>query len=129
MIKMGQSFRYSLVAGTCLLLSMTLIPLFAAAGLHYSFGTILAFAIVAVVGFCMHCHWTFAVDRSVGSFLRYVSTMAVNVPLTIALIAIGHDIAGLSIVLSTAIASVTLLLWNYFAVRWAIVRQPSRNAG
>ena len=127
MTSVGQTIRYSAVSGVCLLLGMTLIPLFSAAGLHYALATVAAFCLIAVIGFYLHCHWTFDVKRSPGSFVRYVSAMGLNLPLTIGLIGVAHDLVGLSVAISTAVASSILLVWNYIAVKWAVARQPKRK--
>lgn len=121
-----QTFRYSVASGICLVLGMTLIPLFSWGGLHYTLATCLAFLIVCAVGFFLHCFWTFSVETSLKSFVRYASAMALNLPLTIVLIAIGHDFVGLSVVVSAAAASLVLIAWNFLAVRWAVSRQPRK---
>ena len=127
MSQIAQTFRYSITAGICLLLCMTLIPLFNFWGLHYVLATCLAFCIICVVGFFLHCFWTFGVESNFKSFVRYVSTMAINLPLTIAIIAIGHDFASLSVAVSTALASMILFIWNYLSIRWAVARNSRRT--
>lgn len=129
MSELAQTFRYSVTAGICLVLGMILIPLLSWWGLHYTIATTLAFGTVCVVGFFLHCFWTFDVDITLHSFFRYVSGLALNLPLTIALIAVGHDLAGLSIAVSAILASVILAAWNYLVVRWAVShhsRRPSQ---
>ncbi len=121
MIRGLPTVRYATVSAICLFLSMALIPLFSVWGLHYTLATAVAFALVAIVGFSLHCRWTFSAEPTPASFFRYVSAMALNLPLTIILIAIGHDIFGLSVTIATAIASMFLFLWNFVAVRWAMI--------
>ena len=128
MIKVNQSIRYSVTSGICLLLGMTLIALFSSWGLHYSLATVIAFCFVGVFGFTLHCYWTFDVERSFPSFARYVSVIAVNVPLTIVLIGMAHDVAGFSVPKATALAYLILFVWNYLAVKWAVVRGLSGKA-
>lgn len=114
--------RYGMVAGICFVLGAVLIPAFAALGLHYAVATVIAFAIVVVVGFACHCRWTFQVERSVDGFLRYAGAMLLNLPLTIILIGLAHDWLGLSIAWSAPLASLVLFGWNFLAVRWAVLR-------
>ena len=121
----SQALRYSVVSGVCLLLGLTLIPLFTRWGLHYSIATCMAFGLIAVVGFFLHSFWTFGVERSLMSFIRYVSSMAFNLPLTIMLIGFCDSFVGLSITVSTAIASAVLIVWNYLAIRWAVLHRIS----
>ncbi|HEX5257685.1 MAG TPA: GtrA family protein [Sphingomicrobium sp.] len=128
MINVREPLRYSAVSAICLLLGTTLIPLLSSWGLHYSIATVAAFSIVAVIGFTLHCYWTFDVERSLASFVRYVGAIALNIPLMIVIIAIAHEIAGFSVTRSTMIASSILLAWNYLAVRWAVACPPSGEA-
>jgi len=127
MSAVAQTFRYSVTSGICLLLGMTLIPLFTMWGLHYALATCVAFCIVCVIGFVLHSFWTFGVQSNFVAFLRYVSTMALNLPLTIVLIAVGHDLADLSVAMSTVIASAVLFFWNYLSVRWAVSHGSRRS--
>lgn len=125
MIVGPRSVRYGIVATICFALSVTLVPLFNGLGLHYVLATIATFCLVAVVGFSLHCRWTFAATPSLESFLRYVSAMALNLPLTVILIGVTHDGIGLSVALSSLVASTLLTLWNFVAVRWAIRDRPA----
>ena len=125
MIKALPTVRYAAVSAICLILSMALIPLFNLWGIHYALATIAVFALVAVVGFSLHCRWTFSAKPTLESFFRYVSAMTFNLPLTIILIGVGHDVVGLSVTIATAIASSLLFLWNYAAVRWAVIKRTT----
>lgn len=115
------TFRYWVVSAICWLLNVILIPLINACGLHYTLAILAAFCLVAIVGFSLHCCWTFNVKPTFESFLRYVSAMILNLPLTIILIGIGHNFVGLSVAISTVMVSILLILWNFIAVRWAIL--------
>ncbi len=121
-LRLPAPLRYGMVAGVCFVLGSVLIPAFAALGLHYAVATILAFAIVTVVGFACHCRWTFQVERSIDGFLRYAGAMLLNLPLTIILIGLAHDGLGWSIAWSAPLASLVLFSWNFLAVRWAVLR-------
>lgn len=122
MTAIPQPFRYAAVSGLCLGLSMLLIPLLSISGLHYALATFIAFCIIAVVGFFLHSLWTFSVPFRFSSFAMYVSALAINLPLTVLLIAIAHDLARFDIAISTAFASAVLFIWNYLAARWAVLR-------
>lgn len=127
MIGLAQPFRYWTVSGFCLILGTVLIPLLNWWGLHYVFATFASFCTLVLAGFFLHSFWTFAVERTAASFLRYLSAMALNLPLTTVLIAVGHDLLGLSVAASSVLASATLFSWNFFAVRWAVVRPRVGN--
>lgn len=122
MIHVPQTLRYSMVSGVCLLLGLILIPLLSEWGLHYALATSITFCLIAVFGFLAHCYWTFGVERRLSSFFRYVSAIAMNLPLTIILIGVAHDLLSMSVAASTAMASAILFVWNYLAARWAILQ-------
>lgn len=128
MIKLTSSVRYASVSSICFLLGSTLIPGFTALGLHYAAATLVAFVIVAIVGFTLHCYWTFRVERSLSGFARYFSAMLLNLPLTIILIGLAHDVVGLSVTIAAPLASTLLFVWNYLAVRWAVGGGSERNS-
>lgn len=121
------TLRYGIVSGVCFVLGATLIPFFDWLGLHYAAATLVAFVLIAIVGFILHCQWTFEVERSLAGFVRYVSAMLLNLPLTVILIGIGHDLIGFSVLLAAPLASTLLLVWNYLAVRWAIAGKRKGN--
>lgn len=124
-MRLSQTFRYGVVSAFCLIFGVTLISTINSWGIHYSFATVMAFSIVAIVGFVLHCFWTFSVERTLPSFIRYLSALGLNIPLTIILIGIGHDLLGLTVPISTLAASILLFLWNFFAARWALVKSAS----
>ena len=122
-IDIQQTMRYSVVSAACLLAGLILIPFLNWQGLHYALATFCAFCLIAILGFLAHSYWTFGVERTLSSFVRYVSAIALNLPLTIVLIGIGHDLLGTSVTVSTVAASAALFLWNYLTARWAILQR------
>lgn len=127
MIDLSQTLRYMVVSGFCLLLSTVLIPLLNWWGLHYAWATFAAFCVVATTGFCLHSLWTFQTEFKFSSFVRYVSTIAINLPMAVVLIAVAHDLLEFSVAISSAFASGVLIIWNYIAARWAVLR-PATGA-
>ncbi|HEY6815674.1 MAG TPA: GtrA family protein [Croceibacterium sp.] len=127
MIDLPQTLRYGVVSGICLTVGTVSIPLLSWWGLHYAVATALAFCVVAVLGFSLHNLWTFRVDFRLSSFVRYVSSIALNLPLAVVLVGIAHDLAGLSVAASSALANAALVVWNFAAARWAMLR-PAAGA-
>jgi putative flippase GtrA len=119
--------RFTVVAAICFFLGTVLIPLMASAGLHYALAALFAFVIVTLVGFWLHTSWTFDVERSLAGFVRYSSTMALNLPMSIMLIGLGHELMGFSVTFSTIMSSGLLCLWNFLAIRWALIRLAKRE--
>lgn len=125
MIDLSQTVRYGIVSGICLTLCLVTVPLLDHFGIHYAIATFVGFCLSAVTGFLLHSRWTFGVERSFIAFSRYVLAVSLNLPLTILLIGIGHDLLGLTVTTATLLASAILVVWNYIAARWAILRPLS----
>lgn len=120
--------RYLVVGLICALLHNAIMIGGDFAGLHYVASSLVSFAVVVVVGFALHCHFTFQQDPSVKSFVRYAAGMAANFPLSIALMFIFCDLAKLSVPVAAPLATVLLFVWNFAASRWAILG-PAKVTG
>jgi putative flippase GtrA len=112
--------RYGIIAGICFVLGATLIPFFSWLGMHYSIATLIAFMVVALIGFALHSQWTFKVERSVAGLARYTGAMLLNLPLTVIFIGIAHDGFGVPVLYAAPLSSILLFVWNYIAVEWAV---------
>ena len=96
------------------------------AGLHYVVSSLISFAVVVLLGFWLHSSWTFPdAQRSRVSFARYAGTMALNLPLSIALMFVFVDLAHLSVVIAAPLVTVLLAAFNFIAGRWALARRQS----
>jgi putative flippase GtrA len=96
------------------------------AGLHYVVSSLLSFAVVVALGFWLHSGWTFPdAQRSRISFARYAGTMALNLPLSIALMFVFVDLAHLAVVIAAPLVTVLLAAFNFVAGRWALARRQS----
>src|SRR5258706_5158410 len=72
------------------------------AGLHYVVSSFISFAVVVMLGFWLHSGWTFPdAQRSPGSFARYAGTMALHLPLSIALMLVFVGLAHLPVASSS----------------------------
>lgn len=99
------------------------------AGLHYVVSSLISFAVVVMLGFWLHSGWTFpGAPRSRMSFARYAATMALNLPLSIALMFVFVDLAHLPVAIAAPLVTVLLAAFNFVAGRWALARgQSSRQ--
>lgn len=94
------------------------------AGLHYAVSSVLSFAIVVCFGYWLHSGWTFAgAERGSGSFARYASVASANLPLSIAGMYLGVDVAHLEVPVATPIVTVALMALNFAGSRWALRRR------
>jgi putative flippase GtrA len=90
-------------------------------GLHYVPSSFLSFAIVVVFGYCLHSVWTFPeAQRGRAPFARYVLTMALNLPLSIAGMFVFVDLAGLPVAIAAPVVTLLLAAFNFLGSRWAL---------
>jgi len=96
------------------------------AGLHYVVSSLISFVVVVALGFWLHSGWTFPdAQRSRMSFARYAGTMALNLPLSIALMFVFVDLAHLPVAIAAPLVTVLLAAFNLAAGRWALARRQS----
>ena len=92
--------------------------------IHYAIACVISYVVVVVLGFALHTRFTFKQPPTLAAFWRYSLGMAANYPLTLALLFVLCDLAGLAIVIASPVATVLLVVWNYLTSRWAIARKP-----
>ena len=63
----------------------------------------------------------FRTHPTVLSFARYLGAMAFNLPLSIMLLFLFHDLAHLPMIIASPLATIALFVANYFLSAWAIV--------
>ena len=92
---------------------------------HYIVSCVLSYVIVIVLGFLLHTRFTFAQVPTLAAFARYALSMAANYPVTLGLLFLMCDFAGWPVAIATPTATVLMLVWNFLASRWAIMRPPA----
>jgi putative flippase GtrA len=117
--------RYLLVGGALALLSNGILIGFDRLGVHYAVSCVVAFVTTLVLAYGLHTHWTFGAERSFGGLLRYGTAMALNLPISLALLFVLISIAGLSMAVAAPAATVMLTVFNY-AIAAALMRPRSR---
>ena len=91
---------------------------------HYVVSSVMSYVVVVVLGFALHVGYTFGQSPSLASFGRYALAMAANYPATLALLFLMCDLAGWPVAVAAPVATVLMMVWNFVASRWAIVRKP-----
>jgi putative flippase GtrA len=95
--------------------------------IHYAVSCAISYVIVVLLGFALHVRFTFQETPSFAAFWRYAISMAANYPITLALLFLMCDVAGLPVVIAAPVATVLMMAWNFVASRWAIVRAPASS--
>jgi putative flippase GtrA len=117
----GRTARYTIVGAICALAHNAVMILGDLAGGHYVPMTVLSFGIVTPLGYLLHSRFTFRERLSLRGFLRFASGVAAGFPLSLLSMAILCTGLGLPVVIAAPIATITLFLWNYASVHWAIL--------
>lgn len=119
MLNIGK-VKYLAVGATCAVVHNVVVIGCAQARIHYVFATFLSYVMVSLLGYVLHSAITFGEPIRVRGFIRYAAAMAMNYPLSVVLLFLLCDIAGLSIGVATPLSTGMLVVWNYIASRWAI---------
>lgn len=121
----GSKLRYVLVGGVCAGLHNAVMLACAQFHIHYSVSSLVSYTIVMLVGYSLHTTFTFSVPRTRSGFIRYVGATASNYPISVFLLFVLVDLAGVSLTASVPISTALLIVWNYLANRWALMGQCS----
>jgi putative flippase GtrA len=127
MSRTGEKFRYGLVAALCMATHNLVMIAADRAGVAMPVAVLLSFGLVLLLGFALHSRFTFAVRGDLASLLRYAAAMAANLPLTILLLWLLVDLLAWPMVLAAPVATIVLVVVNYFASRWAIVSRARKG--
>lgn len=119
--------RYLVVGGGLALLSNVILIAFDYLGIHYVISCIIAFVITLVLAYGLHTHWTFDAERSLSGLLRYGGAMALNLPLSVALLFVLVSLGGLAMPIAAPAATILLTAFNYL-VAATIMRPRSRRS-
>jgi putative flippase GtrA len=121
---METGHRYVAVAIACALLHNAIMIGCDFVGIHYLPANVVSYVIVVLAGYGLHSRITFGQPVSLRAFLRYAAGMVTNFPVSVVLMFILCDIAGLSVPIAAPVATAILFVWNFTTSRWAIVGRP-----
>lgn len=113
--------RYTLVGGFCAAIYNACMPIGELFHVHYAITTTASFVIVALTGYVLHSTYTFPTPMSAVGLVRYAAAMAINLPLSIGLMFILHDLLRIQILLASLSITAALFALNYIASHWAVV--------
>ena len=113
--------RYVLVGALCAGLYNLIMIAGDALGVHFVASTVFAFVVNVLVGYTLHCRFTFSEPMTWPGLARYTAAMLLNLPLSIVGIWLLHDVVRLPIWLASPLLTAFLFAWNYVATHWAVV--------
>ena len=116
--------RYLVVGGGLALLSNAILIVFDQFGIHYIVSCVVAFVITLILAYGLHTHWTFDAKRSLSGLLRYGAAMALNLPLSVALLFVLVSLAGLTMAVAAPLATIALTVLNYLIAATLLRSRP-----
>lgn len=127
-IPRGVRTRYLLVGFTCACLHNAILIGLDRLSIPYVVSSGVSYVVVVTVGYLLHTAFTFEASRYLLTFGRYAIAMAVNYPLTVALLFLMVTVGGLPVPIAAPAGTVILFGWNFLSSRWAIVRPGVRRS-
>jgi putative flippase GtrA len=92
-------------------------------GVPYLPATLISVAVVAPLGYFLHCRFTFRKAPSLNGFLRFMAGIAIAYPLLLGLMLLFCSGLGLPVLIASPLATAVLVVFNYVSAHWAIVRR------
>jgi putative flippase GtrA len=105
--------RYLVVGGACALLANVILIGFDQLHINYAVSSVVAFVTTLLIAYTLHADWTFGAERSLVGLLRYGTAMAINLPLSIALLFVLIDVLGFRMAVAAPAATVLQTVINY----------------
>jgi putative flippase GtrA len=113
--------RYTIVGAACAAIYNGMMIAGDALGVHYAVTTCVAFVIIVVAGYLLHCLWTFSEQLSVRGFARYTGAMLLTLPASLGGMWLLKDVAHLPMWFASPFLTAALFCWNFVATHWAVV--------
>jgi len=120
-MRFGHVPRYVLVGGFCAGLYNVFMIAADWAGVGYVAATVVAFAGLVLIGYVLHCRFTFSERMSIRGLVRYTAAMLLTLPLSLAVMFALKGVIHLPMWAASPLLTVVMFAWNFLATRWAVV--------
>lgn len=96
--------------------------------IHYVASTLIAFVAIVLIGYALHCLYTFSEKLSISGLVRYSAAMTLALPVSIGGMFLLRDLAHAPMWIASPTLTGLMFCWNYVATHWAVVtRALGRN--
>jgi putative flippase GtrA len=113
--------RYTIVGAICAAIYNGMMIAGDALGVHYAVSTGVAFVIIVITGYALHCLYTFSERLSVRGFVRYTAAMLPTLPFSFGGMYLLRDLAHAPMWLAAPLLTALMFCWNFVAAHWAVV--------
>ena len=113
--------RYVIVGGLCAAIYNVTMMAGDVLKIHYVTSTLVAFVMIVLIGYALHCLFTFSEKLNLKGFVRYTAVMSLTLPFSIGGMFLLHDLAHLPVWLASPTLTGLLFCWNFVATHWAVV--------
>ena len=120
-MRFGHVPRYVLVGGFCAGLYNVFMIAADWAGVGYVAATVVAFVGLVLIGYVLHCRFTFSERMSIRGLVRYTAAMLLTLPLSLAVMFALKGVIHLPMWAASPLLTVVMFAWNFLATRWAVV--------
>ena len=114
--------RYAQIGLICAVINNAMVIGLDRLGYHYAFSVTLAFIAVTLLGYLLHCAYTFGTKAALSGWIRFVTANLSGFPLSMGSMFLLCDVAHLSASAAMPIATVFLFAWNYLIANTLIGR-------
>ena len=113
--------RYTVVGAICAAIYNGMMIAGDALGVHYAVSTGVAFVIIVITGYALHCLYTFSEKLSMRGFARYTAAMLLTLPFSLGGMFLLRDVAHLPMWFASPFLTGVMFCWNFVAAHWAVV--------
>jgi putative flippase GtrA len=114
--------RYAQVGLICAIINNLVVISMDHLGYDYAISVTLGFVIVTIVGYLLHCAYTFRAKAAVAGWMRFVSANLSGFPLSMGSMFLLCDVTHLKASVAMPIATMILFGWNYLVADLVIIR-------
>lgn len=118
-----QPARYLGSGGLCAIANNILLIAGARAGMDTFELTLLSFVMIGTAGYFAHVLFTFRQSLAWRGYGRFMTGVALGIPIAYAVLALFRDVLGLPMLIAAPAATVILLAYNFLSARLAIMRR------
>ena len=115
--------RYTIVGAICAAIYNGMMIAGDALGVHYAVSTGVAFVIIVISGYALHCLYTFSEKLSLRAFVRYTAAMLLTLPVSLGGMYLLRDLAHAPMWFASPFLTALMFCWNFVATHWAVVTQ------